>query len=52
MQLTPAEAGLAVRLAVARHLLASTDQSVTRIEAASGFCDASHFCTVFRICEG
>lgn len=52
LQRTPAEAGLSVRLALARHLLASTDQSVTRIAAASGFCDASHFGKVFRTREG
>lgn len=52
LQRSPADAGMSVRLALARHLLASTDQSVTRIAAASGFCDASHFGKVFRSREG
>lgn len=52
LQLSPAEAGLSVRLSVARNLLSSTDQSVTRIAAATGFCDASHFGKVFRAREG
>lgn len=52
LQVTPAEVGLSVRLAVARHLLNSTDQSVTHIAAATGFCDASHFGKVFRTREG
>lgn len=52
LQLTPAEVSLSVRLAVARHLLNSTDHSVTHIAAATGFCDASHFGKVFRTREG
>ncbi|MDD9908598.1 MAG: GlxA family transcriptional regulator [Ahrensia sp.] len=52
LQQSPAEAGLSVRLNVARHLLESTDHSVTRIAAATGFCDASHFSKVFRTREG
>jgi|TARA_R110002049_G_scaffold71345_3_gene183814 transcriptional regulator GlxA family with amidase domain len=52
LQLSPAEAGLSVRLAVARHLLSRTDHSVTHIAAATGFCDASHFGKVFRTREG
>ncbi|ABV93854.1 HTH-type transcriptional regulator [Dinoroseobacter shibae DFL 12 = DSM 16493] len=52
LQLSPAEAGIAVRLNVARQLLRRTDQSVTHIAAATGFCDASHFSKVFRAREG
>lgn len=52
LQRTPAEVGLSVRLAFARHLLNSTDHSVTYIAAATGFCDASHFSKVFRAREG
>lgn len=52
LQATPAAVGLSVRLAVARNLLSRTDQSVTRIAAATGFCDASHFGKVFRAREG
>jgi len=49
---TPAQIGVSVRLSAARHLLTRTDQSVTRIAAATGFCDASHFGKVFREREG
>ncbi|WP_417522624.1 GlxA family transcriptional regulator [Marinovum sp.] len=52
LQMSPAEAGISVRLSVARNLLTSTDQTVTRIAAATGFCDASHFGKVFRAREG
>ncbi len=52
LQLSPAEVGLSVRLAVARHLLTSSDHSVTHVAAATGFCDASHFGKVFRTREG
>jgi len=52
LQLSPAEAGLSVRLAVARHLLSRTENSVTRIATETGFCDASHFGKVFRTREG
>ncbi|WP_372800267.1 GlxA family transcriptional regulator [Paracoccus seriniphilus] len=52
LQLSPAEAGIALRLQAARRLLASTDHSVTHIAAATGFCDASHFGKVFRSREG
>ncbi len=52
LQMSPAEAGLSLRLAVARSLLTGSDQSVTRVAAATGFCDASHFGKVFRAREG
>jgi transcriptional regulator GlxA family with amidase domain len=52
LQLSPAETGISVRLNLARHLLVSSDQSVTHIAAATGFCDASHFSKVFRAREG
>jgi transcriptional regulator GlxA family with amidase domain len=52
LHLSPAEAGISVRLNFARHLLESTDHSITRIASASGFCDASHFSKVFRGREG
>lgn len=52
LKLSPAEAGLSVRLNVARHLLRETDRSVTDIATATGFCDASHFGKVFRTREG
>jgi transcriptional regulator GlxA family with amidase domain len=52
LQATPAHIGVSVRLSAARHLLTRTDQSVTRITAATGFCDASHFGKVFRAREG
>lgn len=52
LQMTPADVGISVRLNVARHLLSSTDHSVTHIAAATGFCDASHFGRVFRTREG
>lgn len=52
LQLSPAEAGISVRLNLARHLLRGTDRTVTDIAAATGFCDASHFGKVFRGREG
>ncbi|SMX48749.1 GlxA family transcriptional regulator [Maliponia aquimaris] len=52
LHLSPAEAGISVRLNFARHLLESTDHSVTHIASAAGFCDASHFSKVFRSREG
>jgi transcriptional regulator GlxA family with amidase domain len=52
LKLSPAEAGISVRLNVARRLLSETDRSVTDIAAATGFCDSSHFGKVFRRREG
>lgn len=52
LQLSPAEAGISVRLSVARHLLSRTERSVTQIAAETGFCDAAHFGKVFRSREG
>ncbi|MCP4383636.1 MAG: GlxA family transcriptional regulator [Hyphomicrobiales bacterium] len=52
LQLSPADVGISVRLSVARHCLESTDDSVTRIAAETGFCDASHLSKVFRAREG
>lgn len=52
LQVSPAEVGTLVRLKVARHLLSDTDQTVTHIAAATGFCDSSHFSKVFRTREG
>lgn len=52
LQMSPAEVGTSVRLNVARHLLNDTNQTVTHIAAATGFCDASHFSKVFRTREG
>lgn len=49
--ITPAEAGKRIRLAHARHLLATTDRSISQVAADTGFCDASHFSRVFRATE-
>jgi transcriptional regulator GlxA family with amidase domain len=46
--LGPQEAGRKVRLAYARKLLHSTDQTVSRIAAETGFADASHLIRAFR----
>lgn len=50
--LTPAEAGLRLRLAQARFLLARPDRSVTWIAAETGFSDVSHLIRVFKSREG
>lgn len=50
--LTPAEAGLRLRLAQARFLLARLDLSVTEIAAETGFSDQSHLIRVFKSREG
>ena len=49
---SPARAGRALRLAHARHLLASGVRSVAEIAAETGFCDASHLTRAFRGAEG
>ncbi len=46
--MTPAEAYKIIRLEHAEFLLSSTDQSVTDIAAAAGFCDSSHFVRAFK----
>lgn len=46
--LSPADAGVRIRLAQARMLLERTDRTVTQIADETGFCDASHLIRVFR----
>ena len=50
--MSPADVGHAIRLNKARHLLETTDETVTRIAVETGFCDVSHFIKVFRAREG
>ncbi len=51
--LSPSEAGLRIRLAQVRLLLARpAGPSVSEIAAANGFCDVSHLIRVFRRSEG
>lgn len=48
LDISPHEAGTAIRIAHVKHLLTSTDQSVAQIALQTGFCDASHLIKVFR----
>jgi transcriptional regulator GlxA family with amidase domain len=50
--LTPAEADRLIRVEQAKHLLRTTDRSVRRIAADTGFCDLPHLIRVFRSAEG
>ncbi len=45
---SPQAAFLGIRLAVARHLLETTDKSVAQIAVECGFCDSSHLNRMFR----
>lgn len=49
--ITPGEADKQIRISHARHLLASTDRSISEVAAETGFCDASHFIRVFKASE-
>lgn len=49
--ITPANADKQIRIAQARHLLATTDRSISEIAVETGFCDASHFIRVFKARE-
>lgn len=49
--LTPGHADKQIRIAQARHLLATTPRSISEIAAETGFCDASHFNRVFKASE-
>lgn len=46
--MAPARANTVLRLQMAEFLLQTTDQPVTDIATATGFCDSSHFIRVFR----
>jgi transcriptional regulator GlxA family with amidase domain len=48
LDISPAEASLAIRLSHARNMLARSAASIASIAAHTGFCDASHFIRVFR----
>ncbi len=52
LAMSPAQAGLLLRLAQARHLLRHSRRSVTAIAQATGFCDMPHLARVFRQHEG
>ncbi len=45
---SPQAAFLDIRLAFARHLLATTAKSISAVAIDSGFCDASHLSRTFR----
>lgn len=48
LKLSPLQAGLRLRLDSARRLLDTTEQSVTEVAHASGFCDVSHLIKAFK----
>jgi transcriptional regulator GlxA family with amidase domain len=50
--LSPHEVGKRVRLAQARHLLATTRRTVAEVAAETGFCDSSHMIRAFRTRHG
>jgi len=45
---SPQAAFLQIRLALARHLIETTDKSVATVAVECGFCDSSHLSRVFR----
>ncbi|AWN35102.1 GlxA family transcriptional regulator [Methylobacterium radiodurans] len=49
---SPSECYMSMRLAEADLLLRSTDQTITVIAAATGFCDVSHFTRTYRRYRG
>lgn len=48
LDISPHEADTTIRIEHVKHLLTSTDQSVSQIALQTGFCDASHLIKVFR----
>lgn len=48
----PSKADKLIRVEQAKHLLRTSDRSVTRIAADTGFCDLPHLIRVFRTAEG
>ncbi|MET4898661.1 GlxA family transcriptional regulator [Sphingomonadaceae bacterium jetA1] len=48
LDLSPQVAFMDLRLTLARHLLETTDRSITTIAVACGFCDSSHMSRMFR----
>ena len=46
--LSPQVAFMDLRLTLARHLLETTDRSITTIAVTCGFCDSSHMSRMFR----
>lgn len=52
IDLTPLEAGRAIRLAHAEFLLAQSARSVTQVAQETGFADVSHFIRVFSAAYG
>lgn len=45
---SPQAAFLVIRLALARHLIETSDRSISTIAVECGFCDSSHMCRLFR----
>lgn len=52
LAMTPLQADRLIRIEQAKHLLATTARSATRIAADTGFCDLPHLIRVFRTAEG
>ncbi|MFS4438378.1 GlxA family transcriptional regulator [Paracoccaceae bacterium GXU_MW_L88] len=50
--ISPAQAGMEIRLSHVRYMLKSSDASVAKIADATGFCDASHLTTTFHQAVG
>lgn len=50
--MTPLEAERLIRIEQAKHLLKTSERSVTQIAADTGFCDLPHLIRVFRGAEG
>lgn len=48
LNISPHEADTTIRLAQVKHMLTSSDYSVSQIALQTGFCDASHLIKVFR----
>lgn len=46
--ISPAQADKLIRLEQAKYLMKQSEQSISQIALATGFCDASHFIKIFR----
>lgn len=52
LNMSPADAGMTIRVGHARQLLMNRRMSITQVAVESGFCDASHFIRAFRARSG
>jgi transcriptional regulator GlxA family with amidase domain len=50
--MTPLQVDRLIRVEQAKHLLGTTERSITQIAADTGFCDLPHLIRVFRAAEG